>query len=97
MALDTGSHKMPGRKGRFAALCGMVMLLSAFVVMFSLFIAAYTSPSGAAVIHVNMFQEAPVELALLLFTMVLGSYAFVTLFRDFRHAGVSARSENQSA
>ncbi len=72
------------KKRRFIALCGLTMLLSAFVVMFSIFLAAYFSPTKTAIIHVNLFNEAPVELALLLSTSVLGLYTFVLLFKDFR-------------
>ena len=60
------------------------MLMSAFIVMFSIFLAAYMSPTKMAIIHVNTFNEAPIELALLLSTSVLGIYAFTLLFRDFR-------------
>jgi len=72
------------KKRRLAALCGITMLLSAFVVMFSIFIMAYVSPTKTAIVHVNLFNEAPIELALLLTTSVLGFYAFLLLFRDFR-------------
>jgi len=72
------------RGRRLVALCGLTMLMSAFIVMFVIFLAAYTSPGKTAIIRVNMFNEAPVELALLLSTSVLGAYAFVTLFRDIR-------------
>ncbi|RLI97780.1 MAG: hypothetical protein DRO99_02475 [Candidatus Aenigmatarchaeota archaeon] len=79
------------RKRRLVALCGLTMLLSAFIVMFSIFMIAYVSPSKTAVIHVNMFNEAPVELILLISTSVLGIYAFALLFNDFKEMRPAAR------
>jgi len=70
---------------RLVAICGLTMLLSAFVVMFLVFLTAYLSPTKTAIIYVNTFNEAPVELALLLSTSVLGLYAFALLFNDFRN------------
>ena len=72
------------RGRRLAALCGLTLLLSAHMVMLSIFLAAYMSPTKTAIIHINTFNEAPIELALLLSTSVLGFYAFALLFRDFR-------------
>ena len=69
---------------RIIALCGLTLLMSAFIVMFSIFMAAYLSPTKTAIIHINTFNEAPIELALLLSTSVLGFYAFALLFKDFR-------------
>jgi hypothetical protein len=72
------------RTKRLIALCGTTLLLCAFIVMFSIFLSAYLSPTKTAIIHINTLNEAPVELALLLSTSVLGLYAFALLFRDFR-------------
>jgi len=72
------------RTKRLVALCGLTLLLSALIVMLTIFMAAYSSPTKTAIIHVNTFNEAPLELALLLSTSVLGFYAFALLFRDFR-------------
>jgi len=77
-------------KKRLIALCGTTLLLSAFFVMFSVFLAAYMSPTKTAIIHVNTFNEAPLELALLMSTSVLGFYAFALLFRDFRNLKMSS-------
>ena len=78
-------HKNHHRKEsarRLVALCGLTLLLSAFVVMFIIFISAYLSPTKTAIIHINTLNEAPIELALLLSTSVLGFYAFALLFKD---------------
>jgi len=66
------------------ALCGLTMLLGSFFVMLSIFLTAYLSPTKTAFIHVNLFNEAPIELALLLSTSILGIYAFVLFFMDLR-------------
>jgi pilus assembly protein TadC len=77
------------RASRLIALTGMTLLLSAFMVMFSIFMAAYLSPAKMAIIHVNTLNEAPIELALLLSTSVLGFYAFALLFKDFRNLRIN--------
>lgn len=77
---------------RLIALTGMTLLLSAFVVMFSIFLAAYLSPAKMAIIHVNTLNEALIELALLMSTSVLGVYAFAVLLKDFRSLRISSSS-----
>ncbi len=75
------------KRTRLLAILGLTMLLSSFFVMFSVFMTAYMSPTKTALVHVNLFNEAPLELALLMSTSVLGLYAFVILLRDFRNLG----------
>jgi hypothetical protein len=79
-----GMHR-DERTKRLVALCGLTLLLSALIVMLSIFLAAYLSPTKTAIIYINTFNEAPLELALLLSTSVLGFYAFALLFKDFRN------------
>ena len=78
------------KASRLIALTGMTLLLSAFVVMFSIFLAAYLSPAKMAIIHVNTLNEAPIELALLLSTSILGFYAFAVLLKDFRSLRINS-------
>ena len=69
---------------RFVALCGMTMLLSAFMVMFSVFLIAYLSPTKSAIIYIDLFKEANIEFAILLFTSIFGLYSFSVLAKDLR-------------
>lgn len=69
---------------RLVALCGTTMLFCAFIVMSLIFLSAFASPAKSAIIHINMFNEAPIELLILGATFVLGSFSIFHLFDDYR-------------
>jgi hypothetical protein len=73
---------MEGRTRKFVALCGVLMLFSVFITMFLIFIAAYSSPNKSVLVHINMFNEANLELVLLGAITLIGFYSIVHITKD---------------